>query len=801
METDWTRDLRHALRSLGRSRGFTAVVVGTLGLAIGVNAGIFSVIDAVLLNPLPWAEADRLVYIAASAPGSDFPEEFPVAAEFLVQYREQSQLLESVASFNSFTSTLRVEDRIERIRMSAPSTEIFETLGALPLLGRLPTPEDERVVVLSHTLWTTWFGSDPEVIGRTYYVSGGDLQVIGVMGPDFWFPNRQTLLWMPQVVRPEGIEPGRFGQPLVARTAPGVTPEALIAELGTLAQRLPDRFGGDAEYARLIERHRPVVRALGKELLGAVSASLWVMLGSVGIVLLIACANVANLLMVRGERRRRDLAVRRALGAGRGRLIRAQMAEAVVLAALAGVAAVAFAWATVPLFVRLAPPEIPRLDEVGVTAATLLFTFGASVLAALVCGLGPAVRSSSGDPQGLRDGGRGATRRRHWGRNGLVVAQTALALVLLIGSGLLVRSFFQLRNVDPGYDIEDVFTFQIAPEGAHLRDIESYARFHLDFMDRLAALPGVERVGIVENVPLNEGVSSTRFRTEETVADQGGGALLSFTWVAGDYFATMGIDLLQGRSLSREEHLDDRVSVVLSHAAAYQLWPGEDPIGRRIKAEEGDKWMTVVGLVEDVLQDDFRGAPEPLVYLPLSAIRPISSPAYVLKTPRAREIAPEVLALVREVAPTAPMYRIFTLEDLAADSMVRLSFTMLTLGVVSALALLLGAVGLYGLLASVVAERTQEIGVRMALGAQAARVRRMVVGQGARVVVLGVAVGAGVAVAAMPALQSLLFGVDPLDAWSFAGMSLAMVLVGMLAAYVPARRASRVNPIEALRME
>ena len=799
-------DFRHALRRLKRSPGFAAVTVGILALAIGVTAGIFSVVDAVLLRPLPFHEPDRLVYIAATAPGSEIPGEFELSAEFYLQYEEQAKLLEDVAIYGDFTSSLRVADRTERVWMSWSTNSLYRTLGVSPILGRLPVPEDEdKVVLLSHTLWHTWFGADTAVLGRTYYVAGEMRQVIGIMGPEFHFPTDQVLLWIPGVVRPAEVVPGRFGEPFVARLKPGVRIEALVQELTTLGRRLPERFGGPASYARLIELHRPVVRSLKQELVGRVSGPLWVLFGSVGIVLLIACANVANLFMVRAERRQRELAVRRAIGAARGHLFRSQMAEALVIAVAAGVLAVVLAWAGVPAFLRAAPPETPRLGSVHLSAGTLAFTLFVSLLSALLCGLVPAVRSSEPDLNHLRDGSRGSTRRRHRGRDGLVVAQTALALVLLIGSGLLIRSFQKMRNVDPGYDTRDIFTFQIAPEGGALTDAASFARFHLAFLERVAALPGVVSAGIVDNVPLNEGLDDARFLAAEKVGDADAGILLSFTSTAGEYFKTMGISVLAGRPFTLADQTSDLGHVILSRSAANLLWPGENPIGRRLQREDMKSWETVVGVVEDVMQDGFREPPPAVVYFPLVGQPPadwtVSSPAYVLKTPRADVIAPEIRAIVREVAPGAPMYRIFTMAGLAADSMVHLSFTMLTLGIISAMALILGTVGQYGVLSYVVAERTREIGVRMALGAQATRVQRMVVAQGAKVVLLGVVVGILAAMATTRALQSLLFGIQALDVGTFLAVAVTMILVGLAASYLPARRASQVDPIESLRGE
>ena len=723
-----------------------------------------------------------------------------------MQYQEQSKLLQGVAPYDDFTNTLRVGDRAERVRMAVSTPALFPTLGVAPVLGRLPEAADEdNVALLSHGLWEGWFGSDTAVIGRAYYIAGKQRTVIGVMGPQFKFPVDGALLWITAPIRPEEIKPGQFGMGFVGRLRPGVDMPALERELGALSQRLPERFGGSPAYADLIRRFHPVVRPLEQQLVGTVAGPIWILFGSVAVVLLIACANVANLFLVRAERRQRELAVRRAIGAGRLQLFRAQITEALVVAVLAGALALVLARVSVPLYLRFVPPDVPRIGDVEVRWSTLLFTFAVSALTALLCGVLPAVRASEPSLDRLRDGSRGSTARRHWARDGLVVAQTALALVLLTGSALLFRSFQKMRNVDPGYDTRDVFTFQIAPESDELKDAASYARFHLAFMERLRALPGVRSVGIVDNVPLNEDLSDDTFIPAERAGDSRGGVMLGFTSVAGDYFQTMGIQLLAGRALTDQDQLTDLGHVVINRSAANLLWPGQSPIGRRIKRESVPVWETVVGVVEDVMQDNFRDPAPPAVYYPMVGQPPatwaVSSPAYVIKTPQAETIAPAVRELVHEVAPGAPMYREYTMDGLAAETRLPLAFTMLTLGVISLLAVILGTVGQYGVLSYIVAERTREIGVRMALGAQAGRVQRMVVGQGARVLAVGVALGLLAAAGSTRALRSLLFEVEALDPITFVGVAGAMVLVGLLAAWVPAWRASRVDPVEAIRGE
>jgi predicted permease len=699
--TQWTTDLRHAWRALLRTPGFFITSVGTLALAIGAVAGMFSVVNAVMLKPLPFPASSRLVVIAGTAPGSDLPERFGPGMEFFVHYKERSKLLDGVFFFGGGTSTFRTENRVERIPMGFPSVEMSATLGVRPQLGRLPVTEDaDRVVVISDQLWSSWFNRDPSVIGRSYYVSDGMREIIGIMPAEFRFPSDETLLWVPNPVRLDQIRPGNFGLPLIARMKPGVTREQLATELTQLSKELPGRFGGPPNYARIIERHSAVVDPLLDRMVGpAVGTSLWVLLGSVSIVLLIACANVTNLFLVRAEGRRRDMAVRRAIGASRMQLVRLQMAEAFLVALPAGILAVLISTLTLPLFLRAAPAGIPRLGQAGLDLPTLGAAFVLVVLSALMCGAVPALRASSPDLTRLRDAWR-STGRHHWGRNLLVVGQTALALVLLIGSALLVQSFQRLRSVDPGYDIKDIYTFQFAPDQPQLIDGPTWARLHLTTMDRLRALPGVTAVGIVNNIPLDEGTGTWRVLTDG-MSQESGGTMVDFNVTGGDYFRVMGISLLQGRTFTNDEAVTPNTSVIVSRSTAERLWPGQNPLGQRFRrtgSTSQTQPFTVVGVVEDVKQYDWRDAGQAVIYLPLTGPTAqawaLGSPAYVVKSPRADSLLREVRDLVRQIAPEAPVYREFTMEFLAQRSMIMLSFTMLTLGVVSGLALILGAVGL-----------------------------------------------------------------------------------------------------------
>lgn len=806
----WIRDFRHSARSLARTPGFTLTVVATLALAIGANAAIFSVVKVVLLEPLPFPNSDRLVHIGGTAPGTDQPAEFGVPDELYFAYRESVPAIEDAGIYGTGSSTTRAEGQVDQLFVTQATPSFFTTLGAVPLHGRLPADTDDgRVVVLSYWLWQNWFNSDEKVIGKSYSFANQTREVIGIMKPEFRFPDERVAFWVPMAIRAAQVTPGGFGPRMVARMKPGTDRAALAAQLEPFARQVLQRLGGPAAYARIMERHRPVVKPLREQLVGTISTALWILLGTAGIVFLVACVNVANLFTVRAENRRVELSVRRALGAGRGDLVRPQVTDAFLLAAAGGAGGALIAWAGVPLLVRAAPDAvaggfagapIPGLAAAHLDGAALLFTAGISVVAACAFGLLPAFRVSGARLGSLQQAGRGIVGRRSLGRDALVAVQTASALVLLVGAALLMRSVWQLSRVDAGYNTKGIFTFQIAAGGPDLNNRAAVSRFQYVFMDRLRAVPGVESVGFISTLPLDEGAGRVNITTPRIQASGAEAPLVRNAAAGGAYFQAMGIELKRGRYFERMEEERGIRNVIISESAARTLFPGEEPLGQQVRpaAAAADTWFTVIGVVEDVLVDDLRRkSPEPMVYLPGAS----TSPAYVMKSNRADQLAPEVRAIIRDMIPNSPMYRVFTMEALAAKAMASLSFTMAMVSMAAMLALVLGAVGLYAVLSYAVTQRTQEIGVRMALGAEAKTVRRMFVWQGTRVALLGVVVGALAAVALTRYIQTLLFGVGRLDAMAFAGMSAVMLAVALLAIYIPARRASRVDPLVALRSE
>jgi predicted permease len=813
-----TRDLKHATRSLARAPRFTTVAVFTLALGIGTNTAIFSVVDGILLEPLDFPESNELVNVWSTAPGLGY-DQFPLSPDVFFFYQKESSAFSSMGIFRDAVANLTEVGEPERLQGTQASASVFATLGVTPALGRVwseeeDLPEAPAVVLLSDGLWTRRFAADPAVVGRTIRLDGVLREVVGVMPPRFDFPDRAEF-WIPLSMSPEDPQQGSFGWNGVARLSPGLTPADAQAQLVQVFQRFIDAMRGTdgvagmENYVAFLSngQYAPVVNSVKEDLVGDLEQPLWILLGTVGFVLLIVCANVANLVLIRAEGRRREIAVRVAMGAGRGSLAGHLLAESVVLAAAGAALGLAVAWIGVPLALRQAPPELPRLDEVGIDGTVLLFTVGVAALTTVLFGVAPVLHGARPSTlAALRQGGRGSTARQR-GRKLLVVAQTSLALVLLVGSGLMVRSFREILNSDLGFDPTDRLTFGVFLSEARYPTLQDVTTFHERLRERLSALPGVESVGVTSNLPVAAFPNGTAHVIEDQPTEPGQlPPMIHYGYAGPQYIETMGMRLLQGRTFTPSDHQSESPTVIVSQTVADRFWPGGNALGKRMRPS-GDSatWFEVVGVVAPVVQEGVRDEIRPFVYYPMvEAIgntEDIRGASYVVHAPRPAELSDAVRAAVWELDADLPLADVRTYDDIVAESVVQLSFATLTLGVAALLALLLGAVGLYGVLSYAVEQRTQEIGVRMALGARSEQVLEMVVRDGAATQAAGLLVGLLGAAALTRLLQGLLYGVEPLDPLTFAGTSLLLLAVGLLAAYLPARRASRVDPTVSMRAE
>ncbi len=816
----WLADLRYAARTLRRAPGFTVVAVLTLALGIGANTAIFSVVNGVLIQPLPFPNADRVVAVSHTAPGWGYDRRVGISPGIFFQYEEQNDVFESMALYSPLQVNLTGDGDPERIDAVTVSRTIFSILGIAPVLGRMFTeseiiPNGPKVVLISHELWTNRFGADDALVGRTIQVNGVSQEVIGILPPDPGFPTNGADMWFPFLEDRIGFTAGAFGYEGVARLKPGVTADRAERELIPLVARLRETYASIPQFVTFLEQGNlaAVVEPMKDQIVGDLRQPLYILLGTVGVVLLIVCANVANLCLVRAEARRREMAVRSALGASRANLIRQYAAESVLLAMAGGALGVGLAAIGVPALLSAAPPTLPRLDDVRIDLVVLLFALGVSTLSAVLFGLIPALRNSGANllPT-LQTAGRGTSTdgNRQYFRSALVVTQTALALILLVGSALMVRSFWELRNVNPGFDAEDVLTFRLALPGARYERADDVAQFHQGLLERLSALPGVQSVGGVSNLPLTLQATGTALEIADkpTLAGELPSIVL-FSYVTPGYFETMRIPVMAGRTLERRDHEQVFGNVVISSTIAELLWPGEDALGKRLR-RFGDStgWETVVGVVGAVHDLGLREAPSATVYYAMVGRNgnngQTSIPramTYTIRGQNGPAMASTIRAAVWDMDPELPITALETMSSVVSRSVVRLSFTMMALVVAAVMAVVLGAIGLYGVLSYMVSQRRQEIGVRIALGAQASSVRRMIVGQGARLALLGVGLGLAGSAALTRLLQGLLFGTAPLDPLAFAVTSLGLLGVVMLASYLPARKASTIDPIEALRME
>jgi predicted permease len=822
-----TREFRQVLRKLTRSPGFTLIAILTLALGIGANSAIFTVVNSVLIQPLPFPEQDRLMAVNYTAPGMDV-ELVPHSESTYLITSQENQVFESFGVYNNTALNLTGDQEPERIRSLLVSQEILPLLGAAPQLGRLTNSEDHlpgapEVVILSHELWQRRYGGDPSLVGRTIQVNGAAREVIGVTGAGFDLAFEEAEIFVPTHFDPVDPDEGSFNMPGIGRLKAGVTLEAATADVDRLVRLMPERFSGAISQALLDQiGFAPNLVPLKNQITGEVSRTLWILLASVGLLFLIACSNVANLFLVRAEGRQREVSVRTAMGASGGDLARNFLTESVTLGAAGGTVGLLLAWAGTRGLVAFGPENLPRLAEIGVDIPVLFFTLGASLLAGLLFGLFPVWKYRKPDMAGgLKEGGRYGSvgKERHRARNTLVVSQMALALVLLVGSGLMLRSFQALRSVDPGFDSESVLTLRITLPETVYPDTDTRIAFHDQLLDRLSQLPGVVSVGAGSDVPMGGGMnrSGTIFEDFPPMPDEMPEVLETNRITAG-YMEALGMRLLEGRFLTPFDARDRTGATVVTRTLAQHYFPGQSAIGKRLSqnfslreeggAGEETEWQTIVGVVDDVRTQAMTEDPGPVVYFPLVETRHVEDMAgpqtlaYVVKASfEPTTLLPAVREAIRSQDPNLPIADIMTMDDVVRDSMARTSFAMVLLGIAAVVALLLGTVGIYGVISYVVTQRTREMGIRLALGAEEVVVTSMVLKQGAMLAGLGIGVGLAGAFALTRLMEAMLFGVSATDPATFILVPTLLGGIALLATYLPARRASRIDPVEALRAE
>jgi putative ABC transport system permease protein len=808
-------DLKHAGRALRRNPGFTIVAVITLALGIGASSAIFAVVHAVVINPLPYPESERFVTLAHNAPAAGFTNaELDASPGLFFYYGNHSRTLDEIGAWRYREATLSSHGEPENVPAASATAGLFRLLGVPPLHGRPILEEDNRegaedVVVLSHGLWRRRYGNDPDIVGSTIVLWGKPVQVVGVMPPGFGYPDQDCQLWFNETLSPDVF--GAFWINVTARMRPGLTRDDVEAELTALIQQIPEAYPDDpvAQMALDIEL-AAVAIPLKERVIGDVQRTLWVLLATVGLVLLIACANVANLFLVRAEARRHEIAVRSALGAGRWRLARFFMAESILLSAAGAAIGLALAAVGTRLLVVYGPATLPRLDEVGISGTVVLFASALALLASFVFGVTPALRRQGATVSSLKDAGRSSTaaRGRVRARSLLVAGQVAMAFLLLSSSLLMAQTYANLRRIDLGFDPTSLLTFQVALPAVDYPTSQEAIAFHRQLRERLGALPGVASAAIVTGLPLAGRTVMDPLVEKDVPFDPAQMPPIVNIDAAGDgYWKTMGIPLLEGRVLETADYDHGRRVAVVDERLADLYWPGESAIGRRVfpgLPDEEVEWFEVVGVVGTVRLDELIEAPKPMIYpvLGLYGGNEVWTMSYALRT----RVPPSSLAdLARETVWSLddglPIAAMQTMEQAHRRAAAPAAFTMTLLLIAAVVALCLGAVGIYGVIAYVVRQRTNEIGVRLALGARSADVSRMIVRQGSLVAAAGLVVGLAGSLALTRFMGALLVGIAPTDPATHMGVALALMAVAALASYLPARRAARINPVEALRAE
>lgn len=799
MESMWA-DVRFTLRILKARPAFTAVAVLTLALGIGANTAIFSVVNALFLRPLPYERPDRLVALWEVG---DRGNQMHVAAPNFTDWAVRSRSFEALAVHGTTAfgarATVLGTDRPARVWVTPVSEEFFRIFGMQPVRGRPLLPEDFQrptptTALVSHAFWQRFLGGSRDAEGRTLRVSGGALEVVGVLPAGFRYPG-DTDVWVPASLS-GATSRTSHNWAAIGRLSAGVTLQDARTEVNAIQARLKARLGPAVDAAG-VRLHR-----LQDEVVGPLRRPLLLLFGAAGLVLLVACVNIASTLLAQGAARQRELSIRVAVGAGRGRIIRQLVTESLVLSAVGAATGVLLAALLLRLVLAAAPADLPRLDAVAIDGRVVLFAVAASACSAMVFGLYPALRTTRG---GVADAVRGGNRgnsadggRGPWST--LVGAEVSMALLLLVGSGLLLKSFWRVVAVDPGFEPAGVLTADLSLPAAKYADDEATAGFFRRFLESVRGVPGVTAVGIVNHLPLGGARINGRFEIEGRSADDGGYA--DYRVVNGGYFEAMGIPLIRGRSFDERDHADAPHAVVVNQSLVQRYWRGEDPLGKRIRnlANDswiyGDRWLTVIGVVGDVHHRGLTTDPPPELYVHY-AQRPARA-ASVVATIRTSTAPATITEAVRErlrrLDPDIPV-EFSTMEAVVAASVADRRFSMLVLGAFGALGLALATVGVYGVVAYSVARRTREMGIRLALGASPAAVRSMVQRHALVAVTAGLAAGGVGAIALTRMLRQMLFGVSPTDPLTLAGVILVLAGAAWLASYVPARRSTRIDPM------
>lgn len=819
-----TMQLKQILRRLLRAPMFTLITLITLASGVGATIAVFGVLEGVLLRPLPYPHPDQLVGVWHTAPGLNIDDVNMAPSNYFI-YREQNRSFEDIGMYQGDSVNVTGQGTPEQVQGLDVTDGLLPILGIAPMLGRTFTRADAapgapQTVVLSYGYWQRHFGGDHSVVGHTITIDGKIRQVIGVMPQNFRFLDWtiQPALYMPLQLDRNKTTLGQFSYEGIARLRPGQTIQSANTDIARMIPTVWTSFPAPPGFSiELFKKARigPQVRPLMRDVVGDVSATLWILMGSIGIVLLIACANVANLMLVRAESRHQELAICSALGASRWRITRDFLAESVVIGGLGAGLGLALAWGAIHLLISLAPSGVPRLNNIGIDLPVLGFTVLLALLCSLVFGSIPAFRYAHlRAGTGLREGGRSLSRgrERHRTRNTLVVIQVSLAFVLLICSGLMIRTFRALTHVNPGFDATPIQTLRIAIPDAEVKEADQVIRMEQDMLNRMAAVPGVTSVAVGNSIPLDDNHwMDPVFAQDHNYAEGQMPPLRRFKFVSPGFFHTMGIPLIAGHDFSWDDNYQKLPVAIVSENFAREYWgTPQNALGKRIRVSTKDDWREVIGVVGNIHDDGVNKDAPKIAYWPLlmnnfesDKVNVRRWVTFVVRTDRAgsESLANDLRRTVWAVDSNLPVSDIRTVEFLYARSMARTSFTLVMIGIAAGIALLLGLVGLYGVIAYSASQRRREIGIRIAVGAQRNDITGMFVRQGLLLAGAGMVCGFAFALAATRLLASLLFGVSPMDPVTYAGACVALCGAAALASYLPSRRTASVDPVEALRAE